>query len=278
LGRHRKPSRIQLPQGATAAAAPTLAAALCLAPQAAAPVASATAAHTAVLDAASQLDASSAPSATSAPAATPAHSATSAREAARTTASRTTASKAGRGSAGAVPATYKVRHGDSLSSIAVRLYHDRADWPVLYWRNHRRIHWADDIYAGQVLRVPAKPAHTPAPPATLSAQPAPQVPSAPEVPPQVTGGPAAGSVTAASDGTPGGAFGACVIASESGGNPQVMNSTGHYGLYQFSESTWVKYGGNAADFGHASVAEQNQVFANALAAGGESNWAPYDGC
>jgi len=26
------------------------------------------------------------------------------------------------------------------------------------------------------------------------------------------------------------------------------------------------------------VAEQNQVFANALAAGGESNWAPYDGC
>ena len=36
--------------------------------------------------------------------------------------------------------------------------------------------------------------------------------------------------------------------------------------------------GLPADFGHASVAEQNQVFANAIAAGGQSNWAPYDGC
>jgi hypothetical protein len=36
--------------------------------------------------------------------------------------------------------------------------------------------------------------------------------------------------------------------------------------------------GNPADFGHASVAEQIQVFANALAAGGQSNWQPYDGC
>ncbi len=57
-----------------------------------------------------------------------------------------------------------------------------------------------------------------------------------------------------------------------------MNGTGHYGLYQFSAGTWAAYGGNPADFGNASVAEQNQVFANALAAGGESNWAPYDGC
>ncbi len=85
---------------------------------------------------------------------------------------------------------------------------------------------------------------------------------------------------AASVGTAGmGAFQACVIARESGGNPQVMNSTGHYGLYQFSYSTWVAYGGNPADFGHASVSEQNQVFANAMATpGGADNWAPYDGC
>ena len=57
-----------------------------------------------------------------------------------------------------------------------------------------------------------------------------------------------------------------------------MNSSGHYGLYQFSASTWAAYGGNPADFGNASVAEQNQVFDNAIAAGGQSNWAPYDGC
>jgi len=75
-----------------------------------------------------------------------------------------------------------------------------------------------------------------------------------------------------------GSFQACVIAAESGGNSQVMNASGHYGLYQFSASTWAAYGGNPADFGNASVAEQNQVFNNAIAAGGQSNWAPYDGC
>jgi soluble lytic murein transglycosylase-like protein len=75
-----------------------------------------------------------------------------------------------------------------------------------------------------------------------------------------------------------GSYQACVIARESGGNSQVMNSSGHYGLYQFSESTWVAYGGSASDFGHASVAEQNRVFSNAMAQGGQSNWSPYDGC
>jgi hypothetical protein len=81
-----------------------------------------------------------------------------------------------------------------------------------------------------------------------------------------------------SGGTPGGAFGQCVVARESGGNAQVMNSSGHYGLYQFSASTWAAYGGNPGDFGHASVAEQNQVFNTAIARGGQSNWSPYDGC
>jgi hypothetical protein len=75
-----------------------------------------------------------------------------------------------------------------------------------------------------------------------------------------------------------GSFQSCVIAHESGGSSQVMNSSGHYGLYQFSSSTWAEYGGNSADFGHASVAEQNQVFSNAIAAGGQSNWSAYDGC
>jgi Transglycosylase-like domain len=75
-----------------------------------------------------------------------------------------------------------------------------------------------------------------------------------------------------------GGFQACVITRESGGSSQVMNSSGHYGLYQFSESTWEAYGGSAGSFGHASVAEQNQVFATAMAQGGQSNWSAYDGC
>jgi hypothetical protein len=73
-------------------------------------------------------------------------------------------------------------------------------------------------------------------------------------------------------------FQACVIQRESGGRAQVMNSSGHYGLYQFSYSTWTEAGGNPADFGHASVAEQDQVFASAYARWGTSPWAPYDGC
>ena len=57
-----------------------------------------------------------------------------------------------------------------------------------------------------------------------------------------------------------------------------MNSSGHYGLYQFSVSTWAAYGGSPGDFGHASAAEQRHVFLNAIAQGGQSNWLPYDGC
>lgn len=259
LGRHSKPSRIRLPQGAVVAAAPTLAsvaAALCLSAQAAPPAAAAQV-QPAGLDALVQPTVASGLSALSA------QSSAGAKE---------------RRSASALPTTYKVRPGDSLSSIASRLYHDRAAWPVLYWRNRNTIHWADDIKTGQVLHVPARPARIPRAPGVLQQTSAPSLPSA--VPVQATQGSGAEAVSNASysGGTPGGAFGACVIARESGGNAQIMNATGHYGLYQFSESTWVAYGGNPADFGHASVAEQNQVFANALAAGGKSNWAPYDGC
>jgi LysM repeat protein len=178
----------------------------------------------------------------------------------------------------ALPARYKVRSGDTLSTIARHLYGKSADWPALYWRNQKRIKWADEIAAGLVLRVPAKPAKDPATPAHLhpAAAPAPAT-AAVTVPPQAASS-APGAATTVSGGYPGGAFGACVVAAESGGDPQIMNATGHYGLYQFSEATWVAYGGNPADFGHATIAEQNQVFANALAAGGQDNWAPYDGC
>jgi LysM repeat protein len=70
----------------------------------------------------------------------------------------------------------------------------------------------------------------------------------------------------------------CIIARESGGNPQVMNSTGHYGLYQFSESTWIAAGGSQALFGNASAAYQTAIFWNAVKLWGYSPWTPYDGC
>jgi hypothetical protein len=96
--------------------------------------------------------------------------------------------------------------------------------------------------------------------------------------PAATSGSAPAQATASGTYSGGGGFASCVIARESGGNSQVMNSSGHYGLYQFSASTWQAYGGSAASFGHASVSEQNRVFNSAMAQGGQSNWSPYDGC
>jgi hypothetical protein len=75
-----------------------------------------------------------------------------------------------------------------------------------------------------------------------------------------------------------GSYQACVISRESGGNSQVMNASGHYGLYQFDYGTWVSGGGAGGDFGHASVSEQNQVFAAVYAARGTQPWSPSDGC
>ena len=176
---------------------------------------------------------------------------------------------------------YTVRPGDTLSTIAGRVYHDPGAWPVLYWANHSQIRWANMISAGQVLKIPAKPAKIPSAPgelgtaATLAAAPAEATAATPAYAPAAS---AVAPAASYSGGTPGGSFGQCVVARESGGNSQVMNSSGHYGLYQFSEATWVAYGGSAGSFGNASVAEQNQVFANALAQGGQSNWSAYDGC
>jgi hypothetical protein len=178
-------------------------------------------------------------------------------------------------------AKYTVQSGDSLASIAQHLYGSADYWPALYSANHATIQDPSQITAGQVLTVPDKPAKIPSAPKET----APAAPAATTVSSGSGSSSASTSTTSATTTTTAstssssyGSFQACVIARESGGNPQVMNASGHYGLYQFSYSTWVAYGGSGADFGHASVAEQNQVFANAMAAGGESNWAPYDGC
>jgi LysM repeat protein len=174
------------------------------------------------------------------------------------------------------PASYRVASGDTLSTIAQRFYHSPKYWPALYWANHSRIRYANNLQVGEVLTVPVKPAKIPAAPTTLAPAPSATASASGGATSNSAGSSSTASTTVSTAGYS--AFQACVIARESGGNAQVMNSSGHYGLYQFSASTWAAYGGNPADFGHASVAEQNQVFANAMAAGGQSNWAPYDGC
>ncbi|MGA3155436.1 MAG: LysM peptidoglycan-binding domain-containing protein [Streptosporangiaceae bacterium] len=176
------------------------------------------------------------------------------------------------------PAEIVVRRGDSLSEIAARY---RIEWPGLYEANRTVIGGNPSlIMTGEHLRIPsaaqaaqlagsyrqAAVAAVPAYPASGTA--APTAPTAP-----TAAQPVSASYAAAA-----GSFQQCVISRESGGNSQVMNGSGHYGLYQFSYSAWTAAGGSPADFGHASVGEQNQVFATAYAEDGASPWAPYDGC
>lgn len=187
---------------------------------------------------------------------------------------------------------YTVRSGDSLSAIAGRVYHNPALWPALWWINKAAIANPNNVEAGQHLKLSSwHPLTAWLAAAAMRAVPAPLPPPRPMAvtasrpgsgsgyqAPARTYQSAGSSGGSYSGGSPGGAFGACVVARESGGNAQVMNSSGHYGLYQFSSSTWQAYGGSASSFGHASVGEQQQVFSNALAQGGQSNWSPYDGC
>jgi LysM repeat protein len=263
LGCHRKsPIRISrrlpgiaVPALAGVAAASGVAAAFCLAPQALAdPSAAQGTAHHVVADTASRLDPLSA-------------QLLSAIEQTEQTAQT---AQAGQQASSGQASWYTVKAGDSLSAIAERSYHDQKAWPVLYWANRNRIHWANVIEPGQVLRIPVKPARIPAPPGLLGPAPAPAA---------MTAAPETTQATAqTAEVSSGGSFAQCVIARESGGQTQVMNASGHYGLYQFSASTWAAYGGSPADFGNASASEQNQVFDNAVAAGGQSNWSAYDGC
>ncbi len=196
-------------------------------------------------------------------------------------------------------ASYTVRSGDSLSGIAQHFYHSSSVWPVIFWANHGQIRWANEISTGQVLRIPVKPAKIPAAPkqfgpaaatvaapthvaaaqfAPVESAPAQSAPaeSAPAESAPAQSAPAQAAPAASYSGSSG--LQQCIISAESGGNSQVMNASGHYGLYQFSASTWQEYGGSVGSFGSASAAEQTQVYDNAIAAGGASNWTAYDGC
>jgi hypothetical protein len=183
--------------------------------------------------------------------------------------------------------TYTVRPGDTLSGLAQKLCGATRDWVEL-WHANPHITDPNLIYSGNQLTVACSGGQS----AVATVAVAPSRPSGDGDSDGDDGSSPASSGSSTSPGSsisspdggsyvnPAGysGFQACVISRESGGNSQVMNSTGHYGLYQFSASTWTAAGGNSNDFGHASIAEQNQVFAQAYATFGTSPWAPYDGC
>jgi len=97
-----------------------------------------------------------------------------------------------------------------------------------------------------------------------AAQPAPAPSAAPA--PSSSGGNAASSP-----------LGICIRNAEEGGSYAWGPGNGG-GAYQFLLGTWETYGGAASEYGVAGPAYQDQIFNNAIAAGGASNWTSYDGC
>jgi hypothetical protein len=72
-------------------------------------------------------------------------------------------------------------------------------------------------------------------------------------------------------------LGVCIRNAEEGGSYAWGPGNGG-GAYQFTIGTWEHYGGAASEFGVAGPGYQDQIFDNAINAGGASNWTAYDGC
>jgi LysM repeat protein len=171
------------------------------------------------------------------------------------------------------PATYTVRPGDSLSAIAARAYGTTADWPAVWWANRHQVANPNMIAVGQRLRLPAS-GHVPswmarAAMAASTAGSAPASVSAPQ------GAPAAPvQATSAAPASSGGANWAAIAACESGGNWSANTGNGFYGGLQFTQQTWLAYGGGqyAASANLASPAQQVAVAQRVLAGQGIGAW------
>ncbi len=164
---------------------------------------------------------------------------------------------------------YRVRPGDSLSSIAARAYRNGAAWPVIYWRNRAQIRWADLITVGQALVLPPLPAHIPAAPAQLAPQPPQPAPSSPG-----EAGQSAVSAPAPAGPSGSGVNWYAIAQCESGGNWSINTGNGFSGGLQFTQSTWDAYGGAAyaPSASQASASQQIAVANRVLAGQGIGAW------
>jgi len=172
------------------------------------------------------------------------------------------------------PGSYTVRPGDTLSAIAARAYGNAADWPAVWWANRRQVPDPAMITAGERLQLPGSHQVPPwlarAALAAIAAPPAPAAPvsaglAAPAVPAQASS-PAPAS--------PGGVNWAAIAACESGGNWSASTGNGFYGGLQFTEQTWLGYGGGryAPSANQATPAQQIAVAQQVLAGQGIGAW------
>jgi LysM repeat protein len=177
-----------------------------------------------------------------------------------------------------VPASYTVHSGDTLSTIAADAYGNAADWPAIWWANRHQVPNPNIIAVGQRLQLPAS-GHVPASVARAAqaAIPAPP-PSAPAQAPAVSAPqgdpPAATPVSAAAPASSGGANWSAIAACESGGNWSTNTGNGFYGGLQFTEQTWLAYGGGqyASSANLASESQQIAVAQRVLAGQGIGAW------
>ena len=176
-------------------------------------------------------------------------------------------------------ASYTVQPGETLSAIAAHAYGNAADWPAVWWANRNQVPNPNVIAAGQRLRLPASgqvpalmadaaraaiPASTPAPAPVQAA-----AVSASQADP-----PAAASVSTAAPASSGGVNWSAIAACESGGNWSANTGNGFYGGLQFTEQTWLGYGGGqyASSADLATAAQQIAVAQRVLAGQGIGAW------
>jgi LysM repeat protein len=169
-----------------------------------------------------------------------------------------------------VPASYTVQPGDTLSTIAAHEYGRAADWPAVWWANRHQVADPNMIAAGQRLRLPASGYVSAwmARAAQAAASPAQPASVAQADPP--ASGPASITPPASSGGVNWSAIAAC----ESGGNWSANTGNGFYGGLQFTEQTWLGYGGGqyAPSANLATESQQIAVAERVLAGQGIGAW------
>ena len=177
-------------------------------------------------------------------------------------------------------ASYTVKSGDSLSAIAARAYGSSADWSAVWWANRHQVHNPDVISTGQRLQLPASGhVHGVDGPGRAGRR-------------RCLGpgtGPGSGGVgqlaavgsrrfragfRLPAPATSSGANWSAIAACESGGNWSSNTGNGFYGGLQFTQQTWLAYGGGqyASSANLASESEQIAVAQRVLAGQGIGAW------
>ena len=129
-----------------------------------------------------------------------------------------------------------VQPGQTLSGIAA----NHGAGLAAVERSNPQIENPDMIYVGEKVYVPGGSYSSWSPSQSHHSQPA-----------QSSASSSVASPSSVPTGTSG--YQSCVIQHESSGNSQVMNGSGHYGLYQFDYSTWVAGGGSGSDVAPAAT-------------------------